>query len=265
MPGARNNQGAGGPPTRKGERQSYQQALAQHRADSPRATTAAPTGPAVQPEPPAERKTAFGRLSNSTLTTKLILVVGFVGVGLWLTLATGHKAIQEARDLQSRPVTFVLPDAKAPRGDDGVEEVLPCNPEEAERLQTMWTEFLDASEYRDGVPMTVRNGTEQVAFVSMETVGSKKLATTLVVMPGEAIRFRLAGRGAAGSVSVGSHWCNRLVGWKDGRTMAIPRPVIATRDTLELKGLLHERAGGKVGMMIFNERPGQEVPRHFRW
>jgi len=207
------------------------------------------------------------RLSNSTLTTKLIVVVGFVGVGLWLTLATGQRAIQEAREVlvQSKQgqAALVLPDAKSMRTDEGAEEALPCNPDE--RLQTMWTEFLDPEDYREGVPMSVRNGTEQIAFVSMETVGSKKLSTTLVVMPGETVRFRLAGRGVSGDVSVGSHWCNRLVGWKDARTMPIGRAVTAARDTVQLRGLLQERAGGKVGMMIFNERTGQDVPRHFRW
>lgn len=59
----------------------------------------------------------------------------------------------------------------------------------------MGTQWLDQTRYADGVPMTVRNKSDHIAFLDLKTPGQLERATTIVVLPGEAIQFPIAGNG----------------------------------------------------------------------
>lgn len=133
-----------------------------------------------------------------------------------------------------------------------------------EELRTMGTQWMESTAYEGATSIIITNKSNLIAFVELLKVGSKERATTALVMPGEAIRFPVAGNAVLGSVSTGETWCNRRVGWQDART-SMYRPALAAHaDTIQFRGVIHEKGSGLTTMMVFEERPGKDIPRAFR-
>lgn len=264
--GVRPEQGAQKRPAQSGAAQRQPQGLVAGRAPGP-------SGPLDAAEAAFERKYQREgdsiKVKTSTTTTKLILLAGLAGVGLagLLHFRQVTAASQLRRDpgnpssYASKSVTGLGLSA-AGMGPQATEDGgPPCEP--TEELRTMGTQWLEPSAY-GSVPMTIRNKTNHIAFVDMRMIGSMEQATTLVIMPGEAIRFPLAGKGAVGSASVGALWCNRKVGWQDGRKTDLRPAMIVSRDTTEIKAILLDRSSNMVAFRVFAEKHDSQAPAHFQ-
>jgi hypothetical protein len=224
-----------------------------------------------------------GTIAESTFKTKAILVVAVAGAILWFTLEIMRPKVLSPSDpdyvgtpggtgtahVIANTVRSVAATVEGPAQPAGVANTKPgkkdpdegCTPDEA--LKTMGTQFLPLESYRNAVPIIIRNKSDMVAFVDLRNPNTQEIATTAVLLPGEAIKFPNVGHSVAGSVSVGTLWCNRKVGWKDARTTPIRSTVVATTDTLAIKMALYDMGGDKLGARVFNERPGKLAPDHF--
>lgn len=200
------------------------------------------------------------RRRRASPKTRLIIGLSIAAVAVWFAMwAMYPKPPTEAAGDERLPADGAHMAKNNPR-DRLADEA--CTPDE--ELRTMGTQWLPPERYLGGTPMSVRNMTSSIAFLDMLDPASKERSTTLVVMPGETIAFPLVGHTTLGSVSAGSAWCNRRVGWEDARVTALRDPIVATHDTISVKAVIYERGSTQLGMRVFKERPGVPTPAQFQ-
>lgn len=220
---------------------------------------------------------ALKSIRQLTSTTRFIAVLAILGVFIWLfgrvlneggEDQTNRFLDEDVSDIAPGIAKSIRENIHQPEKPSSKEPALRgrlanevCTPDE--KLRTMGTQWLDASEYADGVVMSIRNRSDQIAFLDFKKMGEVERATTIVVMPGDAIKFPLAGAGTIGTISTGSQWCNRRAGWQDAKSQPIRPAIVPLSDTTEIKSVLFEKGGGLVGMRIFKVSKTNLAPPQF--
>ncbi len=204
------------------------------------------------------------QLASVTLKTKFILLLSVVGMILYVMADLSLSTSSSVTDPDGDESPVIGSTRSSPRS--ATKAFTPPAGEvcdESEVMRTMGTQWLAATEYANGITMSVKNKSQQIAFMDLQNPMNNQRATTAVVMPGGEIRFPLAGVGVTGSISSGTKWCNRKIGWQDGKVVPIRPAVMSTNDSQGIKAYLYDRGNGILGMKVFNERPGRPAPIEF--